>query len=72
MFACLDVKGWKWGLRGLGKGTKNGAVDSQHGAARVEVPFFILRATIPSKKASFLHLYTPLMLKNTYILSSAG
>jgi hypothetical protein len=48
MLACIE-RGEK-GAEGLGKGTKNVAVDSGHRPARVEVFFFVQRATIPSKR----------------------
>ncbi len=34
VFTCLGGKGRKRGQLGLGKGAKNGAVDSEHGASK--------------------------------------
>jgi hypothetical protein len=39
MFACVDRKRGKRGQWGLGKGTKNGAVDSDNGACLYGVEF---------------------------------
>ncbi len=45
---------------GAGQGDNNGAVDSEDAASK-GVCFFLQRATILSKRVSFLHLYTPHM-----------
>ncbi len=52
MFACVGGKGEK-GAVGHGNGTKNRGVDSEHGASKVEVCFFVQRADILSKWVIF-------------------
>jgi hypothetical protein len=50
VFTYVGGKGRKREQWGLGKGTKNGAVDFGHGAStRAEVRSYVQRATIPSK-----------------------
>jgi hypothetical protein len=56
VFINLRMCGWEGengGRGGLVKGTKNGAVDSEHRPGRVKVRFFVQRATIPSKRVIF-------------------
>ncbi len=48
--ACVDRKEEKGGSS---KGTKKGAVDSEHGASKDGICFFVQRATIPSKRLLF-------------------
>jgi hypothetical protein len=41
------------GQQGLGKGPKNGAGDSEHGAIRVDVHSHVQGATIPNKRVLY-------------------
>ncbi len=74
----VHMCGREEGKRGLGKGTRNGPVDSEHGAS-----FFVQRATIPSKRVPFFKfintthanniVYMLAMLSDKkYFLPSAG
>jgi hypothetical protein len=56
---------------GLGKGTKNGAVDSEHGASKSSSTQLRTRATIPSKRVisyiKYLQNTTHAIIFNIYI-----
>ncbi len=41
----------------LVKGPKKGQLTLSMGPARVEICFFVQRATVPSKRVTFLHVY---------------
>jgi hypothetical protein len=49
VFTCLGGKGRKKGQGGLCKGTKNGAVDSEHGASKGSGMQLHTKSHLPSK-----------------------
>ncbi len=57
MATCVDRRGKK-GAGGQARGIKNGAVDFSMGPARVEVCFFVQRATILNKRVILTFINT--------------